>query len=188
MKSPAFTRQNFSKNLDGFTLIELLVVIAILSILMGVVIVGIDPAKRFGEAGDAIRLSDMRMIVGALEQYLIANGRYPTRTADGCCDGWDQGPCGSDQTFIRDLETQGFMKKVPTDPVGGSGTGCYGYNYYRYSAGYAGCDSSKGYFYVLGVRDMQTSGRPHPDSPGWSCPSRNWQNEFDWVTGAFENP
>ena len=33
---------------------------------------------------------------------------------------------------------------------------------------------------------METSGNPHPNSPGWICPSRNWQDEFDWVTGAFE--
>ena len=171
----------------GFTLVELLVVIAILSILMGVVVVGINPAARVGEAGDAVRVRDLKMIASALEQYLTANGQYPSISADGCCDGWDQGPCGADP-FIGALETGGFMKKVPTDPVGGSGTGCYGYNYYRYPAGSYGCPSSKGAFYVLGVRDMQTSGRPHPDSPGWNCPSRNWQNEFDWVIGGFENP
>jgi len=172
---------------SGFTLVELLVVIAILSILIGIVVVVIDPATHLGEAGDAVRLSDMKMIVGALEQYLTANGRYPSISADGCCDGWDQGPCGTNP-FMGALETQGSMKKVPTDPAGGSGTGCYGYNYYRYGAGSYGCSSSKGAFYVLGVRDMQTSERPHPDSPGWNCPSRNWQNEFDWVIGGFESP
>ena len=180
-----FTQHLFpSKKGAGFTLIELLIVIALLSILMGAVIVGVNPAARLGEAGDAVRISDLKMIVGALEQYLIANGRYPARTADGCCDGWDQGPCGSNETFIQGLVTQGFMKNVPTDPTGGSGTGCYGYAYYRYPAGYWGCDSSKGPFYILGVWNMESSGRPHPDSPGVGCGL--WELYFDWVTIGFE--
>jgi len=32
---------------------------------------------------------------------------------------------------------------------------------------------------------METSGRPHSDSPGWSCSGRDWQTEFDWVTGSI---
>jgi len=168
---------------SGFTLIELLVVIAIIGLLASIVLVSLNAARK--KARDARRLSDMHQIILALEMYYDINGRYPSISGDGCCDGWDQGPCGSDP-FIGALETADLMSKVPTDPSGGSGTGCYGYNYYRYGAGNYGCDSSRGAYYVLGVRDMETSGRPHPDSPGWSCPSRNWQNEFDWVIGGFE--
>lgn len=169
----------------GFTLIELLVVIAVLGILSSVVLVAINPSKRMAEARDAGRLMDMAQIRDALDAYYVKNLRYPAITSDSCCDGWDQGPCGTNE-FIGALRSQGFLKRVPTDPSGGSGTGCYGYAYYRYSAGSYGCASSRGAYYVLGVRDMESSGRPHPDSPGWSCPNRNWQGEFDWVTGAFE--
>lgn len=168
---------------NAFTLVELLVVIAIIGLLASIVLVSVNSARK--KARDAKRLSDMRQIILALEMYYDINGRYPSISGDGCCDGWDQGPCGADP-FIGALETANLMSKVPTDPRGGSGTGCYGYNYYRYGAGYRDCDSSRGAYYVLGVRDMETSGRPHPDSPGWSCPNRNWQNEFDWVTGRFE--
>ncbi len=173
-------KQNFKKS--AFTLIELLVVIAIIGILAAVISVSVNNARKKGR--DAKRLADMKQIMTALAMYYDKNGRYPTISSDSCCDGWDQGPCGSDP-FIGALETAGLMAKVPTDPQGGSGTGCYGYRYYRYSGGYS-CDAARGAFYVLGVSDMETSGRPHPQSPGWSCPGRNWQNEFDWVTGSFE--
>ncbi len=175
-----FSLKAFKK---GFTLIELLVVIAIIGLLASIVLVSLNSARA--KARDARRLSDMHQILLALEMYYDDNGHYSPISGDGCCDGWDQGPCGSDP-FIGALETAGLISKVSTDPSGGYGTGCYGYNYYRYSAGLYGCDSSRGAYFVLGVRDMETSGRPHPDSPGWSCPLRNWQNEFDWVIGGFE--
>lgn len=172
----------FHKN-KGFTLIELLVVVAIIGLLSSIVLVGLKAAR--GKARDARRIHDMRQIVLALELYWDKYERYPSISGDSCCDGWDQGPCGTDP-FIGALVTEGLMSKVPTDPSGGSGTECYGYAYYRYGAGSYGCNSSHGAYFVLGVRDMESSGRPHPESPGWSCPSRNWQDEFDWVTGSFE--
>jgi len=166
----------------GFTLIELLVVIAIIGLLSSVVLVSMQGVRA--KARDVRRLSDMKQILLALQLYYDKYGRYPDISADACCDGWDQGPCAGNP-FIGALATEGLIQ-TPTDPSGGSGTGCYGYNYYRYAAGNYGCDASRGAYFVLGVRDMETSGRPYPTSPGWSCPSRNWQNEFDWVIGGFE--
>jgi len=172
----------YPKHNKGFTLIELLVVIAIIGLLSSVVLVSMGGVRA--KARDARRLSDMRQILLALQLYYDKYERYPSISGDGCCDGWDQGPCAGDP-FIGALTTEGLIQ-TPTDPSGGSGTGCYGYAYYRYGAGSYGCDASRGAYFVLGVRDMETSGRPHPNSPGWSCPSRNWQNEFDWVVGGFE--
>lgn len=168
----------------AFTILELLIVIAVIGLLASVVLVELPGATK--KARDVRRLQDVAQILTALKIYHANTGTYPVRTADSCCDGWDQGPCGNDKTFIADLVSSGVASVVPVDPKGGSGTGCYGYNYYRYGAGSYGCDSKCGAFFVLGIRDMETSARPHPDSPGWSCPSRNWQNEFDWVTGGFE--
>ncbi|MFH1713963.1 MAG: type II secretion system protein, partial [Patescibacteria group bacterium] len=167
-----------------FTLIELLVVIAIIGMLSSIVLVSLNPARQ--KSRDAKRLSDMKQIVLALQFYWDKYGKYPNISADACCDGWDQGPCNGD-AFIGALESEEFLSPVPTDPNGGSGTGCYGYSYYRYNAGSYNCPVSRGSYFVLGIRDMETSGNPYPSSPGWSCTDRNWQGEFDWVIGGFEN-
>ena len=167
----------------GFTLIELLVVIAIIGLLSSIVLVILKGTRD--KARDVRRLSDMRQIRLALELYYDSNGNYPGNTDNDCSDwdaGFNGGP-GSGDPFIQPLKDGGFIK-TPGDPTA---TGnCGGYAYYRYGAGSYGCDASRGAYFVLGVRDMETSGNPHPSSPGWSCPSRNWQNEFDWVIGGFE--
>ena len=185
-RNKALSRHQLLKKIKsnaGFTLIELLVVISIIGLLSTIAVVSLNNARQ--KARDARRSSDIKQILTALDLYYYSNERWPSISGDACCDGWDQGPC-NDDPFIGALETADIMSQVPTDPSGGSGVGCYGYNYYRYGAGGAGCDASRGAFFVLGVRNMETSGRPHPDSPGWSCPDRNWLNEFDWVTGRFE--
>jgi len=169
----------------GFTLIELLVVVAIIGLLASIIMVALGKARA--KARDARRLSDMRQIQSALEMYYSENGAYPGNT-DNDCSGWDagyNGGPGSGDPFIQPLVNAGLFPKTPGDPTA---TGaCGGYAYYRYPAGYANCDSSKGAFYVLGVRDMETHAGAYPSSPGWKCPLRNWQNEFEWVTGKFEN-
>ncbi|MBU0661692.1 type II secretion system GspH family protein [Patescibacteria group bacterium] len=169
----------------GFTLIELLVVIAIIGLLATMSIVALRNARA--KSRDSKRIADLRQIRTALELYYDKFNTWPARTNDSCCDGWDQGPCGTEETFIQPLVDEGFMGQVPIDPSGGAGTGCYGYNYYVYGAGSYGCDSTKGSFYVLGVRDLETDSRPPAkfSGSGWNCPSRDWQNEFDYVIGGF---
>ena len=62
----------------GFTLLEILLVVAIISILAGIVIVAINPARQLGSTRDAQRKSDIGTIYKAVNQYLIDNGHYPT--------------------------------------------------------------------------------------------------------------
>ncbi|MDP2676640.1 MAG: type II secretion system protein [bacterium] len=168
----------------GFTLIELLVVIAIIGILASVVLASLNSARL--KSRDARRLSDMKQIRLALELYFSDNTAYPGNT-DNDCGGWDAGFNGGQESgdpFIAQLETAGAISDTPGDPI--ATANCGGYAYYRYVPGAYGCDAGRGSYFVLGVRDMETSAGVYPESPGWSCPSRNWQSEFDWVTGNFE--
>jgi type II secretory pathway pseudopilin PulG len=169
---------------NGFTLIELLVVIAIIGLLSTIVLVSLNRARQ--KARDARRLADIRQILLALEMYYDANDIYPLNT-DNDCGGWDtgySGGLGSGDIFLQPLETSGFIAKNPGDPS--TTAACGGYVYYKYPAGSYGCDASRGGYFVLGIRNMETSANPHPLSPGWSCSGRDWQNELEWVTGRFE--
>ncbi len=163
----------------GFTLIELLVVIAIIGILSSVVFVSLNSARA--KARDAIRLSDMYQMQLALEVYYASNDRYPDSDFAGC-GGWDSSGNG---TFITPLVSYKFLPVHLIDPS--INDSCGNYAYYRYSAGSYGCNISRGAYYVLGIRNIETTGNPNPLSLGWNCPGRNWQGEFDWVTGKFEN-
>lgn len=168
--------------MKSFTLIELLIVIAILGILFGILFVnlGENPLKK---ARDTQRLGNIYEIEKALSFYLINNIDWPLGGGSGC-GGWME---SKDGNFIPWLQGNEYFFSVPVDPINnGDCASGFNYRFYVYSAGEHNCDISKGKYYVLGVNDMETSGNPHPNSPGWSCPNRNWQDEFDWVTGAFE--
>lgn len=175
----------------GFTLIELLVVIAIISLLSSVVLASLSGARS--SARDARRLQDMKQIQTALEMYYNNNGQYPEEDGDGR-GSWDN---GDDGDFLQTLVGQGYLSSTILDPAGtdrSSNDYKFGYSYYRYNPGDYGC--TKGHYYVLGIRDLETidgnfngtkhTGPNHPDSPGWSCPNRDWQDEFEWVAGSFE--
>lgn len=168
----------------GFTLIELLVVIAIIGLLSSVVLASLNTAR--GKARDAKRLSDIHQIQLALELYYSTYGQYPDAVSSGGCGGWQAS--GSDTNFIAALKTAGVLPSGVHDPLASTEGSCGNYAYYRYVPGSSGCNSARGYFYVLGIRSSDKAGTAvYSGSPGWSCPSRDWQVEFSWVTGGFEN-
>ena len=55
----------------GFTLIEILVVIAIIAILAAIVIVAINPAKRFQDARQTQRQANVEAILSAIQQNMV---------------------------------------------------------------------------------------------------------------------
>jgi prepilin-type N-terminal cleavage/methylation domain-containing protein len=175
---------NTYKN-KGFTLVELVVVMSIISLLSSIVLVNLN--GYFAKARDARRLSDMQTIRTALIMYYAKYGRYPDPTGNDC-GGWDtgyNGGIGSGDKFIQQLADAGVISTVPGDPT--STSACGGYRYYRYGGGYYTTCCNNGTFFVLGITGMETGAHPNPSSPGWSCPGfRDWQGEFDWVTGGCE--
>ena len=62
-----------SKNGGGFTLIEVLVVIAIIAILAAIVLVAINPAKRFQDARNSQRKANVEAVLSALQQNMVDN-------------------------------------------------------------------------------------------------------------------
>ncbi len=66
----------------GFTLIELLVVIGIIAILAAIVIVAINPAKRFADARQSQRAANIESILSALQQNMVDNNGI--LTGSGC--------------------------------------------------------------------------------------------------------
>lgn len=63
----------------GFTLIELLVVMAVLGVLMGIVIVAVNPLEQLARSRDSSRISSIAQIGLALDSYSTShNGALPT--------------------------------------------------------------------------------------------------------------
>ncbi len=173
------------KNKNGFTLIELLVVISIIGFIAVASMIAFNSA-RMGSR-DAQRIANIGQISKALDLYYDKYSHWPDPSSDACSEGWDEGFCEEDggDGFIQALENEGFVSKTPSDP---SFSGAQALKYYVYEEGSEGCDSNKGKFYILGVTDLETDTRPTTkySGSGFSCPNRDWQEEFDYVIGKFE--
>ena len=165
----------------GITLIELLVVIALIGLLSSIGMVNLQKAR--GKARDVVRVEEAQQIQKALELYWLSNSRYPSGDGDGC-GSWDVGNMSLPFMRSTGMETYFGNRPLPVDSY--YSDDCNGFRYYRYPPGSYGCQAGKGAYYVLGITDLESSAHPSNGSPGWSCPGRDFQDEFDWVTGAFE--
>lgn len=169
----------------GLASIERWVVLVILLVLVGVFVAVYFDTKK--TAADKIRLENARILNDALTRYRLDFENFPPNTDKDYAE-WDG---DRDGVFISPLVTKRYLRKAikdPKDPTGALYGSSGNFYYHRYPPGSYGAPASKGYYYVLGIRDMEKSGRPHPQSPGWRTPGRNWQTEFDWVTGAYQEP
>jgi general secretion pathway protein G len=172
---------HIQKKIQGFTIVELLIVIVVIGILGALVLNTFTGVQQRGR--DVKRVVDAKNMVTALKLYYGDNSQYPLATAEPGVASWEAST-DTPGTFLQVLVDSGYMQKAPVDPKNDS---THLYKYYRYGPGEYGCDPIKGEYFVIEITDMESSAHPYKDSPGWSCPDRNWQPEADYVTGAFIN-
>lgn len=114
----------------GFTLIELLVVIAIIALLAVVVFVALDPVKRFADARNSRRWTDVNNIMTAVHEYIVDNkGALPTGLTTsmaakqlGTCASGGATLCSGAAADCVDLSTPlaKYLKSMPLDPQDGT--------------------------------------------------------------------
>jgi len=163
----------------GFTLIELVVVISVLAILSGVLVPRVNSHMK--AARDARRLADIKTIRNAVEQYYMDKGEFPAANANALFGGWD---VSNDGDFISVLKEDGYLDDMPADPINDA---TYHYRYHVYEAGTYSCESPEP-FYVLGIRNFESSDFAHKKKGYFRCSGRNWSTEFAYVVGGAGVP
>ena len=102
----------------GFTLIEILVVIAIIALLATVVFVALNPVKRFADARNSRRWSDVNSILTAVHEYIVDHdGSLPSGLSTSM-SATELGTCGSCVDLSATLSA--YLKSIPVDPQGSS--------------------------------------------------------------------
>lgn len=164
-----------TKTNDGFTLSELIVVLLILAILAGVLVPRVT--DRLAAARDAQRMSDVRRVRDALEQYFLDRGNYPPPAISKDEGQYDMSNTGD---FIPELLRTGYLREPVVDPLGDAR---HAYGYGVYTEGTCGC-AGKGQFYVLGISKFETAefAAAHPGY--FKCAQKDWNAEFEYVTGG----
>jgi len=134
----------------GFTLVELLIVIAIIVILAGVVLVAVNPVRRFAEARNSTRFSDVTSILNAILEHQVDNdgtlltavgnltagnyyqiGTSGTECNKSCAGQTTQAACCNLSGLVDT-----YIGEIPEDPKTGSGDGTKtDYYIYKSTAG-----------------------------------------------------
>jgi len=129
----------------GFTLIELLVVIGIIALLSTVVMVSVNSARA--KARDTKRLTDIKAIAKGLEFYYDKYEHYPDPTSSPAVSDANH-VLGNGGVIDQILETEGFLKNVPSDPKDNA-------SYYYYYDNNHVCENVTGTPAVLVIYNLE---------------------------------
>jgi general secretion pathway protein G len=88
------------KQVAGFTLVELMIVMAIIGILLMVAVPNFIAATK--RAKEAVLKEDLFVLRGAIDSYTMDKQKAPQS--------------------LDDLTQDGYLKKIPVDPITGSNT------------------------------------------------------------------
>lgn len=142
-----------SKNNKGFTIVELLIVIVVIAILAAISVVAYNGIQT--RARDTQRANDISVLLKGLENYRSINSVYPTATPTSGDGGWESSftDVNNQAAFMEYLD----MSKRPLDPISNA---TYRYRYYKYPAGYQGCDAARGGYMVLVIHFENAANKP----------------------------
>ena len=101
-----------NKTMSGFTLIEILIVVVILGILGAVVVPNI--LSRPDTARVQAAQTDLRALSQTLEIYRLDNFQYPS--SEQGLESLVDRPSGFPEP--KNWNPEGYLKKLPTDPLG----------------------------------------------------------------------
>lgn len=160
---------------NGFTLLELLITISIMSILAGAVAPTMH--KQVLKARDARRITDVRAICAAIDNYYADNGTWPAANTNASFGGWD---VSHDGNFISELRTAGYLPQDVSDPTNDD---THHYRYYVYNKSSYSCVGETS-FYVIGILNFETEAFENQHTGHFQCSGRNWGDEFAYVTGG----
>lgn len=109
---------------NAFTLIEILIVIVILGVIATIIIVAIDPMNVLAKTRNSRRVSTLKQLQTATEEYFAATGKYPRPDGNTICTYNGVSLYGessiSDPDFMPSLFDAGiirqdiFIKLLPT--------------------------------------------------------------------------
>lgn len=110
----------------GFTLIELLIVVGVLAILVGAVIVAINPLEQFSTTNNARRWADVTNMMNAISQNVVDNKGVFSTTSPNCGGDLPTSTTAINSTTGYDLcgcVVPSYIGSLPVDPAAGTPAG-----------------------------------------------------------------
>jgi type II secretory pathway pseudopilin PulG len=108
--------KRFSKK-NGFTLVELLVIIGILTILLSIIVIAVNPSRKFKQANNTQRLSDINVIINAVHEWAMGNSVDMSKMHGGAGLPTTATNIGANDVDICGDLVPTYIPEMPYDPT-----------------------------------------------------------------------